>query len=155
MRIGSRPAPRRTSNTGTAITVGTMALPTGGPPHTMGSSALSSTLQRFMSAFPALVTRHCVETHETNARLTKKSRYSRSAKPWAEAPNGDALEGEGPQRGPQQRLGRRLGRGLPKRLGGGYCRLQMSLSLALGVRGTVAGHRLGALEGGGGYLPPV
>ena len=35
-------------------------------------------------------------------------------------------------------------------MGGGYCRLQMPLRLALGVRGTVAGHRLGALEGGGG-----
>ena len=44
-------------------------------------------------------------------------------------------------------------RRLPKRLGGGYCRLQMPLKLALGVRGTVAGHRMGALEGGG-YLPP-
>ena len=31
----------------------------------------------------------------------------------------------------------------------------MPLRLALGVRGTVAGHRLGALEGGGGgYIPP-
>ena len=33
----------------------------------------------------------------------------------------------------------------------------MPLRLALGVRGTVAGHRLGALEGGeggGGYFPP-
>ena len=33
-----------------------------------------------------------------------------------------------------------------KAVGGGYCRLQMPLRLALGVRGTVAGHRLGALE---------
>ena len=33
-------------------------------------------------------------------------------------------------------------------MGGGYCRLQMPLKLALGVRGTVAGHRLGALAGG-------
>ena len=41
-------------------------------------------------------------------------------------------------------------RRLPKRLGGDYCRLQMPLRLALGVRGTVAGHRLGAPEGGGG-----
>ena len=41
-----------------------------------------------------------------------------------------------------------------KAVGGGYCRLQMPLKLALGVRGTVAGHRLGALEGGaGGGLP--
>ena len=37
-----------------------------------------------------------------------------------------------------------------KAVGGGYCRLQMPLRRALGVRGTVAGHRLGALEG----LPP-
>ena len=37
--------------------------------------------------------------------------------------------------------------------GGCYCRLQMPLKLALGVRGAVARRRLGALEGGG-YLPP-
>ena len=42
---------------------------------------------------------------------------------------------------------------LPKRLGGGYCRLHMPLKLALAVRGTVAGRRLGALEGRGG-IPP-
>ena len=43
-----------------------------------------------------------------------------------------------------------------KAVGGGYCPLQMPLKPALGVRGTVAGHRLGALEGGGGgYLPPL
>ena len=41
-----------------------------------------------------------------------------------------------------------------KAVGGGYCRLQMPLSLALAARDTVAGHRLGALEGGGGNLPP-
>ena len=41
-------------------------------------------------------------------------------------------------------------RRLPKRLGGDYDRLQMPLRLALAVRGTVAGHRLGTLEGGGG-----
>ena len=35
-----------------------------------------------------------------------------------------------------------------KAVGGGYCRLQMPLKLALAVRGTVAGHRLGAREGG-------
>ena len=39
---------------------------------------------------------------------------------------------------------------LPKRLKGGYCRLQMPLKLALAVRETVTGHRLGALEGRGG-----
>ena len=62
-----------------------------------------------------------------------------------------ALEGKGPQR----RLGRRLGRRLEevaRAVGGGYCRLQMPLRLALGVRGTVAGHRLGAREEGG--VPP-
>ena len=39
----------------------------------------------------------------------------------------------------------------------GWGRLQMPLRLALAVRGTVAGHRLGALEGGGGgvHLPPL
>ena len=54
---------------------------------------------------------------------------------------------------PQKRLGRRLEEAA-KAVGGGYCRLQMPLKLALGVRGTVAGHRLGALEGGGGTSPP-
>ena len=56
----------------------------------------------------------------------------------------DALEGEGPQGRPQRRLDRRLEE-VAEAVGGGYCRLQMSLSLALGVRGTVAGRRLGAL----------
>ena len=51
------------------------------------------------------------------------------------------------------RCGQKSGwRRLPKRLGGGYCWLQMPLSLALAVRETVAGRRLGALKGGG--LPP-
>ena len=43
--------------------------------------------------------------------------------------------------------------GVAKAVGGGYCRLQMPWRPALGVRGTVAGHRLGALEGGG-RVPP-
>ena len=63
----------------------------------------------------------------------------------------DALEGEGPQRRPQKRFGRRLEE-VAEAVGGGYCRLHMPLKLALGVRGTVAGHRLGALQGGGGGL---
>ena len=50
---------------------------------------------------------------------------------------------------PQRRLDRRLEE-VAKAVGGGYCRLQMPLKLALGVRETVAGRRLGALEGGGG-----
>ena len=53
--------------------------------------------------------------------------------------------------GAQQRFDRRLEE-VAKAVGGGYCRLQMPLRLALGVRETVAGHRLGALEGGG--VPP-
>ena len=61
-------------------------------------------------------------------------------------------EGRGPQRRSQMRLARRLEE-VAQAVGGGYCRLQMPLRLALGVRGIVAGHRLGALEGGG-YLPP-
>ena len=57
----------------------------------------------------------------------------------------DALEGKGPQRRPQQRLHRRLEEAA-KTVQDGYCRLQMPLKLALAVRETVAGHRLGALE---------
>ena len=74
-------------------------------------------------------------------------------------PPRDALEGKGPQRRSQQRLDRRLEE-VAKAVGGGYCRLQMPLKLVLGVRGTVAGHRLRALEGGRGVphfwniLPP-
>ena len=65
----------------------------------------------------------------------------------------DALEGKGPQRRPQRRLDRRL-EAVAKAVGGGYCRLQMPLRPALGVRGTVAGRRLGALGKGGGVPPP-
>ena len=65
-----------------------------------------------------------------------------------------AVEGKGPQRRPQKRLDRRLEE-VAKAVGGGYCRLQMPWKLALAVRGTVAGHRLDALEvGRGWYLPP-
>ena len=66
----------------------------------------------------------------------------------------DALEGKGPHRRSQKRLDRRLEE-VAKAAGGGYCRLHMPLRLAFSVRKTVAGHRLGALEGGGGYLPPL
>ena len=59
------------------------------------------------------------------------------------------LEGQGPPRRPQRRLDRRLEE-VAKAVGGGYCRLQMPLRPALGVMGTVAGHRLGALEVGWG-----
>ena len=63
----------------------------------------------------------------------------------------DALEGEGSERRPQRRFDRRL-QEVAKAVGGGYCRLQRPLKLAQAVRETVAGHRLGALEGGG--VPP-
>ena len=39
-------------------------------------------------------------------------------------------------------------------VGGGDCRLQMPLKLALAIRGTAAGHRLGALEGAGATSTP-
>ena len=64
----------------------------------------------------------------------------------------DALEGKGPQRWPQKRLDRRSEE-VAKAVGGGYCQLQMPLGLALAVRETVAGHRLGATEGAGGAPP--
>ena len=59
----------------------------------------------------------------------------------------DALEGKVPQRRPQQRLDGRLEE-VVKAVGGGYCRLQIPLKLALAVSGTSAGQRLGGLEGG-------
>ena len=58
-----------------------------------------------------------------------------------------ALEEKGPQRRPQKRLDRRLEE-VVKAVRGGYCRLQIPLKPALGIRQTVAGHRLGALEDG-------
>ena len=64
-----------------------------------------------------------------------------------------ARTGKGPQRRPQKRVDRRL-QEVAIAVGGGYCRLQMPLRLALAVRETVAGRRLGALEGGGGKPLP-
>ena len=61
-------------------------------------------------------------------------------------PISDALEGKGLQRQPQRRLDRRLEE-VAEAVGGGYCRLQMPLRLALGVTGTVA-------ERPGAPLPP-
>ena len=65
----------------------------------------------------------------------------------------DALEEKGPQRH-QKRLDTRLEE-VAKAVVGGYCQLQMPLKLALAVMETVAGHRLGTLEGGAGapHLP--
>ena len=64
-----------------------------------------------------------------------------------------ALEGKGPRRRPRKRLDRWFEE-VAKAIGGGCCRFQMPLNLALAVSETVAVHRLGALEGGG-YLPPL
>ena len=66
----------------------------------------------------------------------------------------DALEGKGPQKRSQKQLHRRLEK-VAKAVRGSYCRLQMPLRLALAVRGTVAAHRLGGLEGGGGGTSPL
>ena len=61
-----------------------------------------------------------------------------------------ASEGKGPRRRPRKRLDRRLEE-VAEAVGGGYCRLQMPLRLAVAVRETVAGRwLLGALEGGAG-----
>ena len=48
-----------------------------------------------------------------------------------------------------------VGGGCQSGWGLGYCRLQILLRLAPGVRETVAEHRLGALEGGGGGVPSL
>ena len=79
---------------------------------------------------------------------------SRCLSPRSTPEGRDASEGKGPQGGAQERLDRRLEE-VAKAVGGGYCRLQMPLSLGPAVRGTVAGHRLGALEGGEGVPPPL
>ena len=64
------------------------------------------------------------------------------------------LHWKSPQRQPQKWLDRQLKEDV-KAVGGGYCPLQMPLKLALAVGKTVAGHRLGTLEGGGGTPPPL
>ena len=74
--------------------------------------------------------------------------------PW---PSRDAFNGKAPRRQPQRGLDRRL-EDVAEAVGGGYCRWQMPLRPALAVRRIVAGHRLGALEGGGGgfqYIPAL
>ena len=62
----------------------------------------------------------------------------------------DALEGKGLQSWPPKQLDRRLEQ--VAKAGGRYC--QLPLKLAFTVRETVVGHRLGALEVGGGGAPP-
>ena len=63
----------------------------------------------------------------------------------------DALEGKGPRARSQKQSDGRLEE-VAEAVGGGYCRLQMPLKLALAIKETVARHRLGTL-GGGGYPP--
>ena len=75
--------------------------------------------------------------------------HRRGAPTPARTPVREASEGEGPQRRPRRRVDWRLEE-VAKAVAGGYCRLQTPLKRALGVRETVAGNRLGALEGGGG-----
>ena len=69
---------------------------------------------------------------------------------WANGGGGgrDALEGKGHQRWPQRWLVRRSEE-VAEAVRGSYYRLRMPLSLALAVRETAAGHRLGELEGAG------
>ena len=65
----------------------------------------------------------------------------------------DALEGKGPQRPPQRRLDRRLEE-VAKAVGGRLLSVTNASDVGVCRQKTVAGHTLGALEGGGGYLPP-
>ena len=67
---------------------------------------------------------------------------------------GGCIRREGASEAAPAAVGQADGGGCQSGWAGGYCRLQMPLRPALGVRGTVAGHRLGALEEGGGGLPP-
>ena len=69
--------------------------------------------------------------------------------PHREGEGQGCIRREGASEAAQEPLDRRLAE-VAKAVGGGYRRLQISLSLALAVRGTVAGHRLGALAGGWG-----
>ena len=118
------------------------------PPELSTASAAVWWSHKRISEYSVVVFRACV------ARERFKTQWH-SLDPVAETPlvRRDASEGKGPQRRPQRRLDRRL-EAVAKAVGGGYCRLQMPLKLAFGVRGTVAGHRRGALEGGGGGPAP-
>ena len=61
----------------------------------------------------------------------------------------DVLDGQGPWRRLRTPSGRRL-EASTKAVGGGHCRLQMPLGLAVVVRARAAWHRLGPWSGGGG-----
>ena len=100
-----------------------------------------------------LATRHAFTPKERERNPTAVGPLGKQGDGAWRAETRDGLEGKGPQRRRQQRLDRRLEE-VAKAVGGGYCRLQMPLRPSLGVRGTGAGRRLGALEGGGGGSPP-
>ena len=70
-----------------------------------------------------------------------------ASKEAARAEGRDALEGMAHRRRHQKRLDRRLEE-VAKAVGGGYCRLQMPLTLALGVRGQWLGISWGPWRGG-------
>ena len=86
---------------------------------------------------------HCTCPHRPSAGEPNIQRWPEHVFFWGGG-QGCVLESKGPQR----RLDRRLEEGAHA-VGGGYCRLQMPLKLALGVRETVAG--LGRPGGRGGY----
>ena len=64
---------------------------------------------------------------------------------------GGVLDGKGPHGRPQKRLDRRLEE-VVKAVGGGFCRFQKPLELALAVRETVAGT---LEQTGGAGAPPL
>ena len=99
----------------------------------------------------ARLTSRCCTGHTIASRSPSQGRAASGLK-WGvgAGAGGRDIEGKGPQRRPQKRLDRRLEE-VAEAVGGGYCRLQMPMKLALAARETVAGHRL---EGGGGGSPP-
>ena len=70
---------------------------------------------------------------------------------WDGSGAGVVAKGRDLRGGPRGGSIRRLGE-VADAVGGGYCRLQMRLELALAARETVAGHRLGALKWGRGEV---
>ena len=82
------------------------------------------------------------DAHLSKAR---KVRWLRPTEPTSRARQ-RCIRREGTSK-PQKRLDRRLEE-VAKSVGSGYCRLQMPLTRALAVKQKVAGHGLGALQGG-------
>ena len=84
----------------------------------------------------------------------KPDRLLPNRRPWVLYPRSasprDAVQGKRTSEAAPEGVGQAVGGAV----GGGYCRLQMPLKLAFGVRGTVAGYRLGAVDQGEGPLPP-